>query len=147
MNFIPSLSRMKIMHLAVLCSFIAACGPDPDPNGCSLDSVNLGSYIGFVTLCNGIPGQQQDFPGEAFIKVDDSLLTFQIESTDPNVNFEYDVTVYAECKFAENEFVHILHDTMSNEILGSIGLDKTSILIKLITNPCLDNGTFSGLLK
>ncbi|HZV71267.1 MAG TPA: hypothetical protein VFG10_17050 [Saprospiraceae bacterium] len=138
---------MKIMLLAVFYTFIVACGPDPDPNGCSLDSVNHESYTGFVRLCNGIPGQQQDFPGEAFIQVDDSLLTFQIESTDLNVHFEYNVTVYSECKFAENEFIHILHDTISNEILGSIGLDKTSISIKLITTPCLDNGNFSGLLK
>ncbi len=138
---------MRSMNFMLCCLFLLACGPEDNPEDCSLESVEGRPFSGFVRLCNAIPGQQQDFPGKAVFIINDTLLSFNIKSKDPNFSFEHDVTVYAKCELAESEFIHILYDTMNNEVLGSIGLNKTSISIQLTTSPCLDNGSFSGVLK
>lgn len=138
---------MRAIFLIVCCLGIIACGPNDNPEGCTLDSVVGKPYVGFARLCNGIPGQQQDFPAEAFLMINDTILNFQIASLDTSISFEHKVSVFFECVLSEDRYRHILYDTMSNEVLGSIGLNKTSISLQLVTNPCLDNGSFEGVLE
>ena len=102
-----------------------------------------------VSLCNALgPGIQQDFKATALVVVHDSLLHFYIESIDTSTYFVHAMASIADCIEAEpNLYSHLLRNLHNDETNGYLGQNKYSLSLQLTVLPCLDNGSFSGLLK
>jgi hypothetical protein len=137
----------NLISLAVLCFFLASCGPEDPNQGCSLEAFNGKSYKGFIRLCNALPGQQQDFEGTAAMSINDSLITFNIISVDPNNNFTHTIIVKDDCRFVDDEYLHTLYEYQSNSNIGFLGLDGISLYLELRIDPCSNTSFFSGLIE
>lgn len=138
---------MKYCILLSVIILFFSCGPDDPIQGCSLEKYNGEVYEGYIRFCNAIPGQQQDFVGTAQMTISDSLLTFQINSAEPNISFSHLITVKDVCTEPEtNVYIHALYSVLEDSIVGQINLDGTSLFLELMAGPCLDRSTFSGVI-
>ena len=133
--------------LGILFYLLVSCGPEEPGHGCSLDVFNGKSYKGFIHLCNALPGQQQDFEGTALMSINDSLIKFQILSVDSNDNFTHTIIVKDDCHFVDDGYHHTLYEYQNNSYIGFLGLDATSLYLKLNIDPCSSTSFFSGLIE
>ncbi len=133
--------------LIFLLIILISCDPD-EQDPCSLDHLDLSTYKGFSTVCNGIPGSQIDFGAKVIMSVDDTSLTFNIIDTISNVNYSQSISLISECIEGEpNVFHHELIDPITNQDVGTLHTKGTILYLSLERTPCETSIHFSGILK
>jgi hypothetical protein len=137
---------LKCICFLITGAFLFGCDPENEES-CDLGPFNLESYEGIAYLCNAEPGEQIDLMASAKMEVSDTILSFTVSSNNPNVPFNYKISVVDRCGTVEVGKVHILYDINTGENIGQINQGGTRLFIYMKVAQCEDNSFFEGFIN